>query len=108
MNRVELLDPLFAARRELVRLSAATASTVVPEQVLEGLLQHRDRLNIQIQSLIAANLSASLAEIDEAARTINDAAAELRRLSATATDLTKAITFTKQVLDVTGGLLAKL
>jgi hypothetical protein len=108
VNHVELLDRLFAARRELVRLGAATASVTVPEDVLTGLLERRDQLNVQIQSMIAADLGAAMAEIDDACKAIDDATAELRRLGATAADLTKAIAITKKVLDVAGGLLATL
>jgi hypothetical protein len=108
VNHIELLDQLFATRRELARLTAAIAAAGAPEASVTSLRQRRDQLNIQIQGLIAAGLSASLAEIDAACKVIDVSTGELKRLSGTASDVATAISITAKVLDVAGGLLTKI
>ncbi len=101
----DLLDGLYASRRELTRIIVATASQKVPEDSLEQLLQQRDHIVWTINRILLSQLTASLADIHGATESIGHSTDELAKLASTAKDVSKAINIAGQILSAAGGLL---
>ena len=105
MNRIEVLDGLYAVRRALLHTIMLTGSADVDQEHLRTLVAMRDQITWTINALIDAELMASVSSIDDACKQIDASVTELGQLSNVAADIDKAITITKTVLDVAGKLI---
>jgi len=101
----DLLDGLYAARRELTRIIVATASQTVPPESLQQLLQQRDHIVWTINRILVADLTSSLADLDKAISGVEDGTKQLKDLTSTAADVTKAINIVSQIVGAAAGLL---
>jgi hypothetical protein len=108
MNHIEILDRLFAVRRELLRLTIATASQAVSETALEQLLAYRDQVNVIVQGMIANNLAASVADLSKECATLDAFNTQLKSLAGTEADVLKAIDLTRSALNGLTPVLARL
>jgi len=102
MNRTELLDGLYATRRELLRLAIGTSDPAARQQLVE----RRDEITWLINSLIDAEQLASMTGLDAACAEIDSSVRELQHLTAVAKDIDSAITITKKTLDIAGSVIA--
>jgi hypothetical protein len=100
-----LLDGLHAAQRELARITVAAGAAGAPPHVLELLIARQDRLDVQIQMIVLADLQAASARVGPACSDIDAATKRLAKLSSTTEDITTAIEIATKVVDVVGGLL---
>jgi CHASE3 domain sensor protein len=100
MNRTELLDGLYATRRELLRLLVATGATTADEVQLHLLVQRRDQITWTINALIDGELGATMAELDKAYQVVEGSTKQLKGLTAVAKDIDIAIGIAAHVLDV--------
>ena len=101
----DVLDSLYAAKRELTRVIVATASQTLPPDALQQLLQQRDQVVWTINRFLVANLTSSLAQINQACASIDDSTKRLKDLASTADDVAKAINIASQVIGAATGLL---
>lgn len=100
----DLLDGLYATRRELTRIIVDTASQTVPPDALQQLLQQRDHIVWTINRILVSDLTASLADINKTTTALDDSTKQLKELTSTAADVAKAISIASQVLAAAGGL----
>jgi hypothetical protein len=105
VNKIELLDQLFDARRELTRIIVGTADTQVPSDALAQLMTKRDQLNVQIQFLVLAEIKASIAQLDEARAAIGAATGDLKHLQSVAKDIQTGVSVAEKIVSVVGSLL---
>jgi hypothetical protein len=96
----DLLESLYAARRELTRIIVATGAQNVTADALQQLLQRRDRITWTINRILVSDLTSSLAEIDEACTAIDAVTTQLQKVTTTASDLADALVLSANVLDV--------
>jgi hypothetical protein len=101
----EVLDGLYAARRELTRIIVATATQTVPGDALQQLLQQRDHIVWTINRILVSDLTSSLADIVKLSEAIEDSTKQLKALTSTAEDVAKAINIASQVLGAAAGLV---
>jgi hypothetical protein len=106
VNHIELLDRLFAARRELSRIIVATANAQVSPGSVQDLLTVRDQLNVQIQTVILGDLSAATADLQTACDKIDAATAKLEKVTEVAQQIDKAVKLAQQIIDAAGVVLA--
>ena len=100
----DLLDALYAARRELTRIIVATAVENVSTDSLQELLQQRDHIIWVINRILVSDLTSSLADVTKACGAIEDSTTQLKTLTSTAADVAKAISIANQVLGAAAGL----
>lgn len=105
MNRTELLDGLYSARSELMRLIMASGPQQIDPAKLRQLVQRRDGITWTINAIIDAELLSAVGDIDSVCQTIQTAAQELHHLTDIANDIDKALSYGKDVLDAATGLL---
>lgn len=108
MNRTELLDGLYSARSELLRLIMASARVQVEPDKLRQLVQRRDAITATINALIDAEVLASVGDIDTACKQIEAASSQLHDLSNIADDIDKAIGYGAEVLNAATSVLTAL
>jgi hypothetical protein len=108
MTREQLLDSLYLARRKVTRLIVLTARDPEQAEVLQRLNDQRERLVWQINIINLSELTASLAQIDQAEEVIARSTNELQALTATAANIDKTLTITGEILGVVAGLVTKL
>ena len=104
MNRTELLDGLYAVRRDLLRKIMSTGTAQIDPAQLRTLVTQRDQITWTINALIDAELQASVS-IDDACKEIEDSVQQLDHLGNVAADIDKTISITKTVLDVAGKVI---
>jgi hypothetical protein len=102
MNRTELLDGLYATRRELLRLAIGTSDPAERQKLVE----RRDEITWLINSLIDAEQLASMADLETACAQIDSSVTELQHLTGIAKDIDSAITITKKTIDIAGSVIA--
>jgi hypothetical protein len=105
MNRTELLDGLYAVRRDLLHKIMSTGSTEIDPERLKTLVTRRDQITWTINALIDAELLVSASAIDDACKQIEAAAHELAHLTHLAADIDKAISIASTVLEIAGKLI---
>ena len=102
----DLLDSLYASRRELTRLIIATGSQNISPDLMQGLVQQRDLITWTINRVLAADLAASVADVAQVAAAIDASTDKLKSLSAIAADIETAIGVVNDVLGAADSLLA--
>ena len=102
----DLLDGLYATRRELTRLLVQTATENVPTSVLQELIQKRDHVIWTVNRILASDLTSSLADVSKAVDAIDASTDGLKALTGKAEDIAKAIGIANQVFTAAEGLLA--
>lgn len=99
MNRIEFLDSLFDLRRQVLRMTIATASQQVSEATLQQLLAERDQLSVIIQHVIGDDLAATMTDIGTACAALGTATKQLKELSGSEAEVLKGIDITRKVID---------
>lgn len=106
MNRTELLDGLYATRRELLRILVATGSQTMDGDQVKRLVEKRDQITWTINAIIDGELLASMADVDKACEAVDASTKELKHLTAIAKDIDTAINVAKKVVDVAAGAIS--
>ena len=108
MTKDSLLETLYAARRQLTLLIVRTAPLPNEEASLEDLLEARDRLVWTINRINLSELTASLAQSTDACDEIEAAVEKLKALTATVSNIDKALGITATVLNAASAVLGKI
>lgn len=101
----DLLESMYGARRELTRIIVGTGAQNVTADVLQQLLQRRDRVTWTINRILVSDLTSSLAQIDQACTAIDAATTQLRKVTSTEADIAQALALSAGVLAVATQLL---
>jgi hypothetical protein len=109
VNTVELLDSLYGARDEVTRLIASSSpgQPNAPDlATVQALIQKRDQITWTIETLIAADLDAPMADYEKACQQIDDATSKLKALQSAANDVKTAIGIISQVVSTASSIVA--
>ncbi len=108
MEKTDILDPLFASRRDLTRLIVdLTPASDEERDALDRLVEARDRVNATIRAVIDAQFRAVASpELVAATTALGAASKDLARLEKVISSVNKAIEIAGKVAELAGKAVA--